>query len=403
MLLICLTRRAWIHDSIGLVLLLVGGAIWRVILHYTHPLLEDIALVRADGSSVCAATEDGTIYCWGSMPLECDSFERTWTSGSCRSWIAPVEAGKIHGLVDMAVSFRAMCAVDDAGGVYCLGRNDHGEISPGDAEVGGAATMRKLDLPEPAVSVSTLPVVGSCVTYRSGAVDCWGGMFSVSPTRYFESGVVEAQVASGRVCARTRTGAVVCKMTGQPGEEQPVSFAGSVVAMTAGAFAICGVAATGEASCLPYPHASPDDILRGKPLVGDSIAHDAVDVGIDTGVACVVTKGGEIQCWGKSLPGAFGTRDSESAISKEQPQTVLAIHDATQIAVMATGACARLGDGRLSCFGIAGSGARGIGLEPTESRARLVIAPLDREKARMPEDTLEPTHRGAAQPSAMVD
>jgi alpha-tubulin suppressor-like RCC1 family protein len=77
--------------------------------------------------------------------------------------------------------------------------------------------------------------------------------------------------------------------------------------------------------------------------------------------ACALRSSGAIACWGVNDIGEFGDGTFESNVGAADPQAVVGIDDATQIAAGWNHACAVRSDHSLWCWGGNGDGATGYG------------------------------------------
>jgi alpha-tubulin suppressor-like RCC1 family protein len=119
----------------------------------------------------CAATNDGSIFCWG----QC-------SSGACGQPPKPpwmpraTKAPKISGLASLSAGDSATCGIDKAGSVACWGTSQFGILGESVNDAKPHDDASKIALPGAATEVS----VGNgysghaCARLATGAVHCWG-------------------------------------------------------------------------------------------------------------------------------------------------------------------------------------------------------------------------------------
>jgi len=95
----------------------------------------------------------------------------------------------------------------------------------------------------------------------------------------------------------------------------------------------------------------PDVDLSDRP-VACATTPCVVQIAGGSGHFCARMSDGSIQCWGRNAQGSLG-RGPDAGAASARPAPVVGIRDATQIAANAgtSATCARLGDGRVQCWG----------------------------------------------------
>lgn len=131
----------------------------------------DVGGNRVGYVHACAALDSGNVACWGDSPtveligVDVDSEG----SSSTRAALVP----GLSNVVDVAVGNAHICALEEEGQVYCLGRNPQGILAvDSDAD--------PVDTPRPVVDADDIIDIEAagdhtCARRRTGQVVCWGG------------------------------------------------------------------------------------------------------------------------------------------------------------------------------------------------------------------------------------
>jgi alpha-tubulin suppressor-like RCC1 family protein len=122
-----------------------------------------VSALAAGSRFTCALTESH-VKCWG------DGTYGTLGNGTWSNAPQPVQA-QVDNVVALAARESHACAVDSAGGVWCWGRNETGQLGTGDRIQRNVPT-RVLGVEE-AIDVVT-GTSASCALRRDGSVTCWG-------------------------------------------------------------------------------------------------------------------------------------------------------------------------------------------------------------------------------------
>ncbi len=232
-----------------------------------------VVAISAGAVQTCALTEAGTLYCWGpngdgalgdgsttwhSRPtavvdlaqvsgMACGGnaahdFTCAWTSNDLycfgsnlsgqlgqgatdkNAHSRPVKVSGIAGkVVAASAGSRHICALTDAGAVYCWGANDVGQVGDGTTTDPRPAPVRVIESGVIAVSAG---LESTCALMSSGAVQCWGSndrgrlgdgtdVPSTQPkATLVNAGATAIGVAAGLVgahaCARMEDGTIRC-------------------------------------------------------------------------------------------------------------------------------------------------------------------------------------------------
>ena len=175
--------------------------------------VSDVTQLAMSQRFFCARLVEGTATCWGA------SSSGELGLGTTAGGRYP--PGKVRGLVDLrriatanGGAGRHVCAVDEAGGVWCWGNNDDGQV--GD----GSTVTRSLPLKVRGLGRAADVAVGvahTCARLVDGSVWCWGagdrGQLGVlapkgrtTPTKVTSlSGVLEIVAGDAHTCVRTET------------------------------------------------------------------------------------------------------------------------------------------------------------------------------------------------------
>jgi hypothetical protein len=255
--------------------------------------------VVAGARHACAATDRGTVYCWGSnssgqlgtpelthsaVPLRVpglsgvkrlvsdydgtcaltDSGALCWGSG----WSRPRHVAMEAGATDVELSGSGLCAVSSAGELRCTDMS-----SPGPAKV---VADEVLDVASRAG--------GLCVLRVGGAVHCGTYDGTQTPSVEYESGVTAIfSGIDGTLCAKV-DGRLEC-------DRVEVAGNAGAVEIGTGDTLDCARAEDGRVACWE----------------GEAPAiTDAVQLAVGSQFACVLRQGGTLGCWGRRNHGALG-------------------------------------------------------------------------------------------------
>jgi uncharacterized repeat protein (TIGR01451 family) len=309
--------------------------------------------VSAGASHTCAITEAGGVACWGKNDVG-QLGNATTSPTPSPSPVAVV--GLPRTIVAVAAGGFHTCALETpTGGVLCWGSNDEGEVGNGAAPGPEAA-------PKGVLSGATDIVAGeahACALISDGTVKCWGRNTA-------------GQLGDNSNINRFTPVAVT-------------GLDGPATAIAAGQNHTCALMATGGVKCWGEnargqlgngtltPSNVPVDVLSsvgGPPLSGMAA------IGVGDTHSCAVTTSGGIKCWGENFLGQLGdgTQAGDSGTARTTPVDVLASPSGPPISGMKTvdgggnHTCALTTSGGAMCWGWNGAGQVGNGFGPGNFR-----------------------------------
>ncbi len=149
--------------------------------------------------NTCALTTAGEPFCWGSNSN--GVLGNASPNGSEASPVA-VSGGHTFTSIDEYGSF--VCAIDDAGELWCWGRNDTGQV--GDGTFVDANVPLAVETADTFVSVAT-GAHHTCAITTSGATRCWGdGFYGQHGSGLLGQSTSPLDVAGGLSFARLESG-----------------------------------------------------------------------------------------------------------------------------------------------------------------------------------------------------
>ncbi len=392
--------------------------------------LPDVRSFSMGATGGCAALRDGTAACWGThdagdgshgvelVPamaavtsvadvstqfrhscaiagggLTCWGEDEDGQLGRGTRSIA-TRATKVPGVgvTQLAVGSNHVCTTS-GDTVRCWGSNRY-------AESGGADLQRAYS---PVTVSSTIsPVERVVAAYArtcvvgGGAAQCWGRgvggalgngidqRHQASPTSVNATQIVDVAIGGEHLCVRSSTNTVLCfgqNRYGQlGGAPTGMSLTGvqpnlmNVTSIAAGARHSCAIVAS---ALYCWGHNENGQLGNGTTSVGATptpaavdggavVMGEVVEIGAGDRSTCARNASGSVFCWGHNGLGQLG---DGTRIRRLTPTRVLLPkgRTATKLAVGPFGACARLDDGAVVCWGDGGAGqlADGSTLEAT--------------------------------------
>ena len=301
------------------------------------------AVIKAGDYHTCALTDAGGVKCWGR------NFDGQLGNGSWDDASVPVDVAGLTGDVGaIATGYYHSCALTLAGIVKCWGRNASGALGDG------------------------------TTSSRNTAVDV-GGLVS---------GVVAITAGNNHTCVLTSAGGVQCwgdNAAGQLGDgtqttsRTPVDVVGltsGVALISAGYNHTCAVTVSGGAKCWGL---NTDGQLGNNTKTSSSVPVDVATLA--SGVAsitagsfhtCVKTLSGGAKCWGSNYSGQLGI-NVDDRLSWSFPIDVVGL--TSGVAAIEAGGlhtCALTTGSGVKCWGNNAQGQIGQGV-----LTRPIIFPLD--------------------------
>jgi alpha-tubulin suppressor-like RCC1 family protein len=319
----------------------------------------------------CALTTSGGVKCWG------DNWEGKLGNGSIVDSFTPVDvSGLTSGVVAISSSHKHTCALTEAGGMKCWGRNWHGELGDNSTEY----RVTPVDVVGLTSGVKGITAGGfhTCALLTNGGIKCWGANWhgqvgdDSKEQRYLPVDVVgldapAVQVAAGKyhTCALLETGGVQCwgyNLYGQLGNDsqedrpvaQDVTWLGSgVQAITAGENHTCALTYAGEVLCWGNNDEGQLGIgntdMQLIPAFVNALGEGNLSIQAGMRFTCAQAADGKVKCWGENWAGQLGDGTQSGQLTP-----VNAIGLPANIAGIGTGdshTCVVLATQGLMCWG----------------------------------------------------
>lgn len=133
--------------------------------------LTGIIQIAAGASHACALKSNGTVWCWG-----LNNRWQLWDGTVTQRLVPTITAGSLTGIVSIAASNEASCALKNNGKIFCRGRNSNGEVGDG--------TITQRTSPTAVIGMTTwsahqifsTALAGRhfCASSTTWALYCWG-------------------------------------------------------------------------------------------------------------------------------------------------------------------------------------------------------------------------------------
>ncbi len=299
--------------------------------------------------------------CLGTPGSQVCGYECTGGFLKCPDGCCPAQA--------VAAGYAHSCAITTAGGLYCWGADDSGQVSGG-AGGAGAIVASPLKLRDSGVTAVALGTAHTCAIV-SGSITCWGlDTSGQAPAAVSVSSPSVLAAGAAHTCAIDGSGAVKCwgatALGQRGGTASPIAtpaIGGTATAISAGANHTCALVG-GAVKC--WGDRSAGQLGDGSTT---SFSIDPVAAGTLTGVTQLAagsnhscaggpsTGGaidGALHCWGDApgLPfvGADVVSTPEIPMRVGGGQSVLRA-DVSRVAAGATHSCAQKAGDVVVCFG----------------------------------------------------
>lgn len=302
-------------------------------------LPESIATLAAGGSTTCALSTAGAVFCWGS------NFFGTIGDGTTvhRSVPTPV-SGLSAGVLSIAVGDAHACAVLADHHVRCWGSNLDGQLGYGTARGDTNATE--------ADAFHTVPVD---VVDLADVTTLSAGWDHTNALRTNGSAVIWG----GRKPAFDSSGASLTR---------PIPIAeslGPLKEIHAGRAHTCAIAGAGGVHCWEAFNGILPGI--GTPRRKETLPSTLSTIGSGSDFVCALTSDGEVGCWGSNAGGQLGDGATTGRDWYQAVAGLPAPASALGLGATAQHACVALASGGVACWGLNDGGQLGA---PSTSACR---------------------------------
>lgn len=338
--------------------------------------------VAGGGGHTCAVTEEGAVYCWGWNMFGQLGDGATYQTRSVPALVSGLSSSVRSG----SSGERHSCALTDGGQVKCWGWNLYGQIGDG-TNMSRSLPVNVLGLGAGVRSIAA-GAHHTCALTNAGGVKCWGrntlGQLGDGTTTDravpvavsgLSSGVQAIDAGYGFSCALTEAGQVLCwgsNYAGQLGDgtttnrSEPVAVIGlgnNISAIAAGGGHTCARTDAGQALCWGDNGSGQlgdgTTINRLSPVSVSGLTDNNLVIDAGSAHTCVHTASGEVKCWGWNEDGQVG---SGARQNHSIPVDVVGLDSVVLgISLGATHTCAIQDNGRIKCWGRNSEGQLGDG------------------------------------------
>ena len=329
------------------------------------------ANITAGGSHSCSVTTQGALRCWGANGSG-QLGDGTFTN---KQAAIPVP-GMSSNVAAVSAGGAFTCSLTTAGGVWCWGANDYGQL--GD----GTLTQRTTPVAVSGLTSGVMAIATgdyhACALTKAGGVKCWGynsngqlgdGSLVQKTTPVAVTGLssgVRAIAAGGdHTCALTLSGAVYCwgdNGNGALGDGTntrrtiPVAVSGLVTAVdtiTAGTSHSCALTSAGAVYCWGHNFygqlGDGTSTNRYAPVAVTGLGNGVVALEAGSVHTCALISGGVLKCWGANYYGQLG---NGNVVDQRTPVSVSGL--TSGVVAFSTGAnhsCAQIAPDNVNCWG----------------------------------------------------
>jgi alpha-tubulin suppressor-like RCC1 family protein len=339
-----------------------------------------VTAISTNGDHTCALMGAGGVKCWGYN----DSGQLG--DGTDLDRHMPVDvSGPAGGVTAIAAGGGHTCAISTGGGVWCWGRNVHGQLGDG-TWVGRLTPVAVSGLTGGVKGISAGGWAHTCALTAGGGVQCWGSDYfgqlgdgaadernTPADVSGLTDGVMAISAGVGHTCALTTQGGVKCwgyNGSGQLGDgttygrSTPVDVNGlaGVTAISAGHGHTCALTASGGVKCWgnnfegELGNGSTTDSLTPVPVNGLAGGVTAVSAG--TYHTCALLAGGGVKCWGWNRDGQLGDGTTTDRLTPTNVSGLAGRVRAIEVGSMHT--CALIVGGAVKCWGFNDHGQLGV-------------------------------------------
>lgn len=281
----------------------------------------------------CVVLVSGGVRCWGSG-LPGDGRTSGYANTPAQPQTTPT--GLDSGVVDIATSVDAVCALMKDTTTRCWGYQNYGEGNIGSTGAGYYYSPVTSGIPTGGVSI-TAGRMHFCVATATGAAFCWGSALSNN-------------YVLGNGAAATKSSATQVSNLRGTAYGDPV-----VVKVIAGMDYSCALTADGAVWCWGLATStifSPNPPTGGTPNKLPGMPEPMIDMAGSTDHVCTIGQSGALYCWGDNANGAVGNGSlTPSTVGTPYKVTALGANVRVTAMGLADSSTCAVADGSLKCWG----------------------------------------------------
>lgn len=321
----------------------------------------------AIGDTIVCLRNDAALRCWSRSKAAPTPLA-----------VAMPPIAEIGNVVDVAVGMNHVCAVNEAGQVYCWGENSQGQLGAHRVEERIDSPVR-VDGLEGAVAISA-GTMHSCALLKDGRVSCWGWNAlgqtgsDVEYTRDARelvgpnivagiSGATAIAAGRGQSCAQMKSG-VFCwgeamlksQSTKRGYHDNRPTEVEELAELSQFAFkdeSACALFKDGHAGCWGSGVFS---LVVGRPLQADNplplVLPPAKTLAVGKYHGCALLQNGRVSCFGWNNHGELGRPANDDYETHEAGDVQGLPAGVTAISVGSAASCAVIRNAELWCWGI---------------------------------------------------